>query len=74
MGGNRTTDVNKEFSVLHPSCFPLLSSQSFFKVPWILFSGEATHRQYYSTAHGALLSGEREALRLIQIYSTGACN
>uniref|UniRef100_A0A672NK47 Spermine oxidase n=1 Tax=Sinocyclocheilus grahami TaxID=75366 RepID=A0A672NK47_SINGR len=26
----------------------------------VLFAGEATHRKYYSTTHGALLSGQRE--------------
>lgn len=34
----------------------------------VLFSGEATHRQYYSTTHGALLSGQREAARLVEMY------
>uniref|UniRef100_V9L291 Peroxisomal N(1)-acetyl-spermine/spermidine oxidase n=1 Tax=Callorhinchus milii TaxID=7868 RepID=V9L291_CALMI len=34
----------------------------------ILFAGEATHRKYYSTTHGALLSGQREATRLIEMY------
>ncbi|XP_069779659.1 spermine oxidase isoform X1 [Narcine bancroftii] len=34
----------------------------------ILFAGEATHRKFYSTTHGALLSGEREAGRLIEMY------
>ncbi|XP_029449295.1 spermine oxidase isoform X2 [Rhinatrema bivittatum] len=34
----------------------------------VMFSGEATHRKYYSTTHGALLSGQREAAHLIEMY------
>lgn len=30
----------------------------------LLFAGEATHRTFYSTTHGALLAGWREAERL----------
>ncbi|NXH74747.1 PAOX oxidase, partial [Hydrobates tethys] len=33
----------------------------------LLFAGEATHRTFYSTTHGALLSGWREAERLNQL-------
>uniref|UniRef100_A0A8C4U134 Mitochondrial ribosome associated GTPase 1 n=1 Tax=Falco tinnunculus TaxID=100819 RepID=A0A8C4U134_FALTI len=34
----------------------------------LLFAGEATHRTFYSTTHGALLSGWREAERLNQFF------
>lgn len=36
--------------------------------PRILFAGEATHDKYFSTAHGAMLTGIREADRLIGYY------
>ncbi len=32
----------------------------------MLFAGEATHRQYMGPAHGAFLSGCREANRLVE--------
>ncbi|XP_028902303.1 spermine oxidase [Ornithorhynchus anatinus] len=48
---------------------PLPYPESSKTVPMqVLFSGEATDRKYYSTTHGALLSGQREAARLIDMY------
>ncbi|XP_076458069.1 spermine oxidase-like [Babylonia areolata] len=37
--------------------------------PRILFAGEATHPDYYSTVHGAYLSGVRECQRLMEYYT-----
>ncbi|OXU25458.1 hypothetical protein TSAR_012048 [Trichomalopsis sarcophagae] len=36
--------------------------------PLILFAGEATHEHYYSTVHGAIETGFREADRIIDYY------
>lgn len=36
--------------------------------PMLLFAGEATHPCYYSTVHGAYLSGMRESQRLTELY------
>ena len=35
----------------------------------VFFAGEATHRTYPGTVHGAYLSGLREATRVIQSFS-----
>ncbi|GJQ84321.1 hypothetical protein Trydic_g5259 [Trypoxylus dichotomus] len=35
----------------------------------LLFAGEATHPYFYSTAHGALETGFREAQRIIELYA-----
>ncbi|KAJ8927282.1 hypothetical protein NQ314_020285, partial [Rhamnusium bicolor] len=36
--------------------------------PSVVFAGEATHPYYFSTVHGAIESGYREADRIISIY------
>ena len=42
----------------------------FYFQPKIQFAGEATHLRFYSTVHGAYLSGQREAKRLYEYYKT----
>ncbi|XP_050397042.1 spermine oxidase [Patella vulgata] len=37
--------------------------------PQVLFGGEATHPTFYSTTHGALLTGYREAQRIVKLHS-----
>nr|XP_006139267.1 spermine oxidase isoform X3 [Pelodiscus sinensis] len=60
--GSSGTDVEKLAK-------PLPYTESSKTVPMqVMFSGEATHRKYYSTTHGALLSGQREAAHLIEMY------
>lgn len=39
--------------------------------PVVCFAGEATHETYFGTTHGALLTGQREALRVLQVISAG---
>ncbi|KAI5606293.1 peroxisomal N(1)-acetyl-spermine/spermidine oxidase [Silurus asotus] len=46
---------------------PLTGSKA--KPLQVLFAGEATHKSFFSTVHGALLTGWREADRLISHYS-----
>lgn len=36
--------------------------------PLLLFAGEACHEQYYSTAHGAYLSGADQAREIVKFY------
>ncbi|RXM33137.1 Spermine oxidase, partial [Acipenser ruthenus] len=60
--GSTGTDVEK-------LAMPLPYTESTKAPPLqVLFAGEATHRKFYSTTHGALLSGQREAARLIELY------
>lgn len=36
--------------------------------PILLFAGEACHDQYFSTAHGAFLSGIEQASKILPFY------
>lgn len=36
--------------------------------PILLFAGEACHDQYFSTAHGAFLSGIEQAAKIVPFY------
>ncbi len=36
--------------------------------PLILFAGEGTHERFYGTAHGAYMTGIREAKRIVELY------
>ncbi|GAB6025469.1 hypothetical protein CHUAL_011209 [Chamberlinius hualienensis] len=47
---------------------PVYENRNGEEIPIILFAGEATHPYYYSTVHGAMDSGIREADRIIQLY------
>ncbi|XP_054655588.1 peroxisomal N(1)-acetyl-spermine/spermidine oxidase isoform X1 [Dunckerocampus dactyliophorus] len=49
---------------------PLPSKPSLSQPLQVLFAGEASHPSYFSTVHGALLTGWREADRLISHYSS----
>ncbi|XP_029305563.1 peroxisomal N(1)-acetyl-spermine/spermidine oxidase [Cottoperca gobio] len=49
---------------------PLPTKGSLLQPLQVLFAGEATHPCYYSTVHGAVLTGWREADRLISHYSS----
>lgn len=37
--------------------------------PLVLFAGEAVHDQYFSTAHGAFLSGMEQSAKIIDFYT-----
>ncbi|XP_062500761.1 peroxisomal N(1)-acetyl-spermine/spermidine oxidase-like [Corticium candelabrum] len=61
----------KDFDTLaQPLPAPPSSTNNDVKTPQLqlLFAGEATHRNYYSTLHGAYLTGIREADRIFSLY------
>ncbi|XP_077207130.1 peroxisomal N(1)-acetyl-spermine/spermidine oxidase [Paroedura picta] len=59
--------VNSSGDDIDALALPLPEGASDPKTLQVLFAGEATHRTFYSTTHGALLSGWREADRLIHL-------
>ncbi|XP_002710976.1 spermine oxidase isoform X1 [Oryctolagus cuniculus] len=68
-GSYSYTQVGSSGADVEKLAKPLPYTESSKSAPMqVLFSGEATHRKYYSTTHGALLSGQREAARLIEMY------
>ncbi|EDM06999.1 rCG64359, partial [Rattus norvegicus] len=68
-GSYSYTQVGSSGADVEKLAKPLPYTESSKTAPMqVLFSGEATHRKYYSTTHGALLSGQREATRLIEMY------
>ena len=49
------------------TCSDLAAPLPSEKHPHILFAGEATHDNYYSTLHAAYITGLREADRIIPL-------
>lgn len=58
-----TTDMLKTSSL--DLALPICDS---FEKPLVMFAGEATSQHYYSTVHGALEAGRREADRVADFY------
>ncbi|XP_009993012.1 PREDICTED: spermine oxidase isoform X3 [Chaetura pelagica] len=68
-GSYSYTQVGSSGADVEKLAKPLPYAESFKTAPMqVMFSGEATHRKYYSTTHGAVLSGQREAAHLIEMY------
>ena len=73
---NRTLEYEALKSDIQYLYEPIVKSKQFLYLnksidcPLVLFSGEATDREFYSTTHGAMRSGHREAQRLIDFYRT----
>lgn len=61
------TSSRNSFSKLLSYILNLFNPIFYFQ-PVIQFAGEATHPSFYSTTHGALLTGHREAKRLLDQF------
>ncbi|CAN7999250.1 unnamed protein product, partial [Ixodes pacificus] len=78
---NRQLPYDASEALLERFCEPLVSQRALREAshagsavpcamhwPLVLFAGEATDKDFYSTVHGAMRSGFREADRLIQFW------
>jgi hypothetical protein len=68
LGSYSYIDVSGTASHIEILSEPICKDQ----VPLVLFAGEATSKHYYSTVHGAYLSGQREAKRLLDYYTSSS--
>ncbi|XP_074600527.1 spermine oxidase-like isoform X2 [Brevipalpus obovatus] len=65
---NRTKEYEESGMTLDDLISPITHTED-SEWPLILFAGEATSEKFFSTTHGALESGFREANRLLQFWS-----
>lgn len=70
---NQSMPSNKKNEKMHkPTCDENGSNDSIElnqEKPIILFAGEACHEKYFSTAHGAFLSGVEQMEAILSIYN-----
>ncbi|KAM8934022.1 peroxisomal N(1)-acetyl-spermine/spermidine oxidase-like [Pelodytes ibericus] len=64
-------DAIKEQTALEEP-LPSTHQKNKLKPLQVLFAGEATHTNFYTTTHGAYLTGVREAERILKLYEVKA--
>lgn len=62
-------DRDRTKRLWEPICVPNQTMAGPKMIPRILFAGEATAGEMYATAHGAIVSGWREASRLLKLLT-----
>lgn len=55
-------------TIIHNIFYVFYGTYLYLFLQIILFAGEATHEHYFSTVHGAVESGFREADRIVNYY------
>ncbi|KAL3187506.1 hypothetical protein MRX96_025015 [Rhipicephalus microplus] len=65
---NRQLPYGTSDTLLETFYEPLVADAPLHRWPLVLFAGEATDKDFYSTVHGAMRSGFREADRLINFW------